>query len=158
MSLICVYLLAKKLIFRNEHFQLVFKLKTILLKIRAQVIFNFGLPTICTDFRKIRLKESNVKCRYLKKIDLLCWRPCIFSRSWTLCIWPDSEPTKVLYLPQWSPTHLNTPNPPPATHCLNILYFHCGKRGGMNKREGYWGNSSQKLGQNTNMTDCISSL
>jgi hypothetical protein len=36
MSLIHVYLLAKTFVFRNEHFQLVFKLKTILLKIRAQ--------------------------------------------------------------------------------------------------------------------------
>jgi hypothetical protein len=35
MSLIRVYLLAKTFVFRNEHFQLVFKLKTILLKIRA---------------------------------------------------------------------------------------------------------------------------
>jgi hypothetical protein len=36
MSLIRVYLLAKTFVFRNEHFQLVFKLKTILLKIRAR--------------------------------------------------------------------------------------------------------------------------
>jgi hypothetical protein len=36
MTLICVYLLAKMFVFRNEHFQLVFKLKTTLLKIRAQ--------------------------------------------------------------------------------------------------------------------------
>ena len=35
MSLISVYLLAKTFVFRNEHFQLVFKLKTTLLKIRA---------------------------------------------------------------------------------------------------------------------------
>ncbi len=37
MSLIRVYLLAKTFVFRNEHFQLVFKLKTTLLKIRAQI-------------------------------------------------------------------------------------------------------------------------
>ena len=37
MSLICVYLLAKTLVFRNEHFQLVFKLKTTLLKIWALI-------------------------------------------------------------------------------------------------------------------------
>jgi hypothetical protein len=36
MSLIHVYLLAKTLIFRNEHFQLVFKMKTTPIKIRAQ--------------------------------------------------------------------------------------------------------------------------
>jgi hypothetical protein len=36
MSLIRVYLLAETFVFRNEHFQLVFKLKTTLLKIRAQ--------------------------------------------------------------------------------------------------------------------------
>jgi hypothetical protein len=36
MSLIRVYLLAKTFVLRNEHFQLVFKLKTTLLKIRAQ--------------------------------------------------------------------------------------------------------------------------
>jgi hypothetical protein len=37
MSLIRVYLLAKTFVFRNEHIQLVFKLKTILLKIRTLV-------------------------------------------------------------------------------------------------------------------------
>ncbi len=36
MSLIRVYLLAKTFVFRNEHFQLVFKLKTTLLKIRTR--------------------------------------------------------------------------------------------------------------------------
>jgi hypothetical protein len=36
MSLICVYLLVKTFVFKNEHFQLVFKLKTTPLKIRAQ--------------------------------------------------------------------------------------------------------------------------
>ncbi len=40
MSLIRVYLLAKTFVFRNEHFQFVFKLKTILLKIRAPVPSN----------------------------------------------------------------------------------------------------------------------
>jgi hypothetical protein len=35
MSLICVYLLVKTFDFKNEHFQLVFKLKTTPLKIRA---------------------------------------------------------------------------------------------------------------------------
>jgi hypothetical protein len=36
MSLICVYLLVKTFVFKNEHFQLVFKLKTTPLKIQAR--------------------------------------------------------------------------------------------------------------------------
>jgi hypothetical protein len=41
MSLIRVYLLAKTFVFRNEHFQFVFKLITTLLKIQAQQRFLF---------------------------------------------------------------------------------------------------------------------
>jgi hypothetical protein len=37
--------------------------------------------------------------------DGLCWRPCIciFCRSLILCIWPDSEPTKLLDHPKQKP-------------------------------------------------------
>jgi hypothetical protein len=59
--------------------------------------------------------------------------------------------------------HNSTPPPPhlPAEHCLYILYFDFGKGGGvgeLNQREGEKGNSSQSCVENTNMTDCISSL
>jgi hypothetical protein len=46
MSLIRIYLLAKTFVFRNEHFRLVFKLKTIVLKIRAQESWSFFYPDI----------------------------------------------------------------------------------------------------------------
>jgi hypothetical protein len=61
----------------------------------------------------------------------------------------------------WSPTGINTPSPHPlpATYCLYILYFYTGKEvGELNKREGKRGNNSQSWVENTNMTDCISSL
>ncbi len=50
--------------------------------------------------------------------------------------------------------HPPPPNPLPATHCLYILYFDFE----VNQREGERGNNSQRWVQNTNMTDCISSL
>jgi hypothetical protein len=36
MSLICIYLFVKTIVFRNEHIQLVFMLNTTCIKIRAQ--------------------------------------------------------------------------------------------------------------------------
>jgi hypothetical protein len=55
----------------------------------------------------------------------------------------------------------NISHPLPATHCLYILYFWKGvggELGEVNEREGSKGESSQSWVENTNMTDCISSL
>ncbi len=68
MSLIRVYLLVKTLVFRNEHFQLVFKLKTTLLKIRAQALMVLlSISTMKeTPRRRITVKsflnEISMKC------------------------------------------------------------------------------------------------
>ena len=82
MSLICVYLLAKTLIFRNEHFQLVFKLKTILLKIRAHT---------CTGPPSGHLQSSNFY--------LASWvhshAPSIRSHRGIKVVWPDFQPMRV---------------------------------------------------------------
>jgi hypothetical protein len=62
MSQIRVYLLAKTSVFRNEHFQLVFKLKTILLKIRALVSVTGGFQAhffLCQN--NIDYRQKNEK-------------------------------------------------------------------------------------------------
>ncbi len=127
----------------------------------------------CVHIRKIRLIESNGKCRYLKKLTckgtlrqvFICLRPpplLGFCLGW-------SSNFVVLNLVRnrvlnscrmWSPTQLNTPHPLSATHCLYVLYFHFWEGGGVGGR---WtrekvrgGNSSQSWVKNTNMTDCIS--
>ncbi len=50
--------------------------------------------------------------------------------------------------------------PPPHTVYLYTVYLFIQEGGGeeLNQREGYRGNSSQSWVENTNMTDCISSL
>ncbi len=52
------------------------------------------------------------------------------------------------------------PHPPPtATHCLYIPYVYFGKGGGVGKvREKIEGQQFTRGVENTNMTDCISSL
>jgi hypothetical protein len=59
MSLIRVYLLAKTFVFRNEHFQLVFKLKTTLLKIRALESYLLDSVwqsvTLCRNFQPFKI-------------------------------------------------------------------------------------------------------
>ena len=52
--------------------------------------------------------------------------------------------------------------PPPPNHTLSVysVLWHRegGRGGGLNQRESWRGNSSQSWVENTNMTDCISSL
>jgi hypothetical protein len=52
--------------------------------------------------------------------------------------------------------------PPPLTHCIRVysIFIHKGKVGGgeLNQREEGRGNSSQSWIENTNITDCTSSL
>jgi hypothetical protein len=57
----------------------------------------------------------------------------------------------------------HNPISPPYTHCIRVngILIHTGKGEGggeLNQREGERGNSSQSCVENTNMTDCISSL
>jgi hypothetical protein len=69
--------------------------------------------------RKIRLTESNAKCRYLRPVKILCGR-CF------ICLRP--------------------PYSPPLTHCICVysILIHTGKgEGGANQREVKRGNSSQ---------------
>jgi hypothetical protein len=96
--------------------------------------------------RKIILIEGNAKCRQLKKL----------TGKWTLrqvfiCLSP------------------RTPCPPPShtVYCIvytciqSVYFFKQGRgRGGreLDHREGKRGNSSNICAENTNMTDCISSL
>jgi hypothetical protein len=61
MSLICVYLLVKTFVFKNEHFQLVFKLKTTPLKIRA---------LISVEVDTVRLETRRTEVGVLKKLTL----------------------------------------------------------------------------------------
>ncbi len=60
----------------------------------------------------------------------------------------------------WSPAGLNTPHPLQTIQCLCILYFDTGGGGDgrLNQREGWRYTNSQSWKENTNMTDCISSL
>ncbi len=58
----------------------------------------------------------------------------------------------------WSTTQLNTP-PPTATHCLHKQYIYFGKEGGVGEvREKVEGQQFTRGVENTNMTNCISSL
>jgi hypothetical protein len=52
------------------------------------------------------------------------------------------------------------PIPPPLTHCTVYVYiiYYSHREGELNQREGERGNSSQSWIENTNITDCISSL
>ena len=86
--------------------------------------------------RKIRLIESNAKCRHLQKLTcrgtlrqlLICLRPLCLGWSSNFVGSGQIQSIKLLYS-IWSPTQLNNR-----------------------------GNSSQSWVENTNMTDCISSL
>jgi hypothetical protein len=79
MSLIRVYLLAKTFVFRNEHFQLVFKLKTILLKIRAQCymflnwkrLWHLPLDAFFSSLIESRTKGKNVYDHFIIPFSLM---------------------------------------------------------------------------------------
>jgi hypothetical protein len=53
---------------------------------------------------------------------------------------------------------ISSPHPPHAVDVYIVYLFTQGRGGEVNQREGYWGNSSQSWVENTNMSDCISSL
>ncbi len=85
--------------------------------------------------RKIRLIEGNAKCRHLKK--LTCK---VTLRQLFICL------------------RLRTPYPP-LTHCIGKQFTLNGGEGEeLNQREGWRSNSSQSWVENTNMTECISTL
>jgi len=52
------------------------------------------------------------------------------------------------------------PHTPPPKHCIRVysILIDTGKGGELNQSKGKRGNSSQIWVENTNMTDCISSL
>jgi hypothetical protein len=59
----------------------------------------------------------------------------------------------------WGPRRSYYPVPSPPLHTVLYTYLHTdGEWGRANQREGKSGNSSQSWVENTNMTDCISSL
>ncbi len=97
-------------------------------------------PIKCLEYaegkrrRKIRLIESNAKCRHLKK--LIC--------KGTLRQRPEAH---------------NIPPPLHTVYVYTVILIHTGKGGGeLYQRKGYRGNRSQSWVENTNMTDCIFSL
>ncbi len=116
--------------------------------------------------RKIRLIESNAKCRHLKEFTcngtfwqvFICLRttPFVgFYLGWSQCCTVGSESGQIesvkLLLNMVSNT-TQQPPPPPSTHCLYIMYFDTGKVGEVNQREGSRGNSSESWVENANMT------
>ncbi len=103
--------------------------------------FNYSQKWKHSNRRKTRLIESNTKCRYLTNLPVqgLCGRLFYLSEA----------PSP--------PDHI-TPDLPPYTlySCIQYTYSHReGGRGRANQKEGYRGT---KPVENTNMTDCISSL
>ncbi len=88
----------------------------------------YAVHQVCEHRRKIRLIESNAKCRYLTK--LTC--------KVTL--------RQVFYLPE-VPSPPLTPTTPYKLYCIRVysILIHTGKGGGGrdNQREGQSGNSSQ---------------
>ncbi len=92
--------------------------------------------------RKISLIEGNAKCHRRRK----------FTRKGTL--------RQLFFFGAPEPRN---PIPPPPFYilytCIQYTYSH-GRGEGveLNQRESYRGNSSQSWVENTNMTDCISSL
>ncbi len=130
-----------------------------------------------SERRKIRLIESNAKCRYLKKLN--CKGPLrqgvhLSEAPSQVFVWGGKAILQTLNLVRnrvasscriWSCLqHNSTPPPPtssqPHTFCLycTVLLIWEGGGGQVNQRERQRGNSSQSWVKNTNMTDCISSL
>ncbi len=108
-----------------------------------------------TPRRKIRLIESNAKCRHLKE----------FTCKWTLRQVLNLVRYRVLKYAEYGLQQNSTP-PPPSCKTLSVCIY-CtltqgrgrGGRGGVNQRQGLRGNSSQSWVEIcTNMTDCISRL
>jgi hypothetical protein len=99
---------------------------------------------LCTIFyiqyirRKIRLIEGNAKCRHLRKLT------CKGTLRQGVFICPKAQ-NPIPYLP-------NT-----LFACILYTYSHR-EEGGVEQREGERCSSSQSWVENTNMTDCISSL
>ncbi len=69
------------------------------------------------------------------------------------------QSVKLLQNMVYNPTQHPPTLPPTATHCLYILYVYFGRGGGMGEiREKVEGQQFTRGVENTNMTDCISSL
>jgi hypothetical protein len=87
--------------------------------------------------KKIRLIESNAKCRYLKKLAckmilrqvFICLRPhpflvFLFGVVWQFCTGSELVRYRVLNSCRiWSPTQLNSPSPPPS-HTLSVYQWY----------------------------------
>ncbi len=74
--------------------------------------------------RKIRLVESNAKCRYLKKLTCKGTSRQVFNLS-------------------EAPSPPIPPYSPPSTHCIRVYKFTRGRWGVPNKKKDYRGNISQ---------------
>jgi hypothetical protein len=98
-----------------------------------------GQRVVALYRRNIRLLESRSKCRHLQK--LAC---------------------KGTLLQVFNLSEAQNPIPPPPLHtytCIQYTYSHREGGGGeFNQKEGERGNSSKSWVENTNLTDCISSL
>ncbi len=109
--------------------------------------------------RKIKLIDSNAKCRYLKKLTCKGALRHVF-----ICLRPPPFLLVRKRVLQYTPAEYglqnnSTPLPPPPVQY--ILYFDFGKggRGGGGETERrFEGNSSHSWVENTNRTDCIFSL
>ncbi len=118
--------------------------------------------------------DTKAKCDYLKKLTckwtfcrcLICLRPpplLDFCLGWcNKFVGSESGQIESVKLMQNMVSSRSQHPPPPPSHTLSVyIVFDTGKGGGggeLNQREGQMGNSSQSWVENTNMSDCISSL
>ncbi len=86
---------------------------------------------LTADRRKIKLIESNVKCRYLKRFTCKgTWRQVFICLSPSPLLGFCSEPVQiqsVKLLQNMVSNRTQQPHPLPVTHCVYILYFDTGK-------------------------------
>ncbi len=118
--------------------------------------------------RKIRLIESNAKCRHVRNLPVkgLCGRCLSVCPLPGYCLgWSSnfvgSESSQIQsanFCRTWFPTGLMQHPPPPPSHSLSVYTMLWHREGGRWTREKVRGAMFTKLGRKYHMTDCISSL